>query len=91
MTITLEWLNRYRTERYGFTKTQTDALGVPWPLPKSWLCNQVGREISDEMAREFERGRFLPAKIRPLAPDQQRVYDRECACWVPKIIPPPSK
>lgn len=57
MIITLKWLNDHRTARNGFTRAQVEALGMRWPpKPKGWLRRQVGREISDEIARKFEEG-----------------------------------
>jgi hypothetical protein len=76
MKITLDWLNRYRTPRNGFTRAQVEALGLRWPpKPKGWLRRLVGQHISDEAARKFEAGRDIRA--RPLWDN----LDKERPIW----------
>ena len=54
-TITKEWLNAHSTERGGYTKSQITAIGVPWPAPKNWKRDVIGREVSLESAKIFEK------------------------------------
>lgn len=55
--VTLEWLREYQTGNGGYKKSQTDALGVSWPLTKGWLRESVGKTITDQQKLIFEDGR----------------------------------
>ncbi len=55
MKITLEWLNANRTARGGFNRYQVEALGLIWPPEHDWLRRQVGREITEDQAKDFSR------------------------------------
>jgi hypothetical protein len=59
MKITMEFLNRARTNAGGFTRAQTDLLGIPWPLPANWLRNLVGTEIDIDTANAFYAARDI--------------------------------
>lgn len=54
--LTLENINRLRTEKNGFTKATVEALGLKWSDVKTgWMRRQIGREISEEdYARAYE-------------------------------------
>ena len=54
-TVTHEWIHAYGTRGIGWTKKQTDLLGVPRPLRKGWVFEIVGTKIPVATAREFER------------------------------------
>lgn len=56
MKITRQWLFKYAGDPIhgGWKRAQTDALGVKWPLQHGWMKRQIGREITEEIARAFE-------------------------------------
>lgn len=64
MEITQELLAAGASEGGGFSRRQTELLGVAWPLPSGWKRSVIGRMISDEAAEEFVRlaGRHLADK-----------------------------
>lgn len=55
MEITQELLAAGASDGGGFSKRQTELLGMAWPLPRGWKCSIIGRAISDEAAEEFVR------------------------------------
>jgi predicted GIY-YIG superfamily endonuclease len=62
--ITQELLAAGASKGGGFSRRQTELLGVGWPLPSGWKRFVIGRTISDEAAEEFVRlaGRHLADK-----------------------------
>lgn len=44
----------YSTSRLGWTRAQTDALGVEWPLRKGWHNEVIGKTISSENLELFK-------------------------------------
>lgn len=55
MKITEELLAAGASERGGFSRQQTELLGVTWPLAKGWKRSIIGKTISDDAAEEFVR------------------------------------
>lgn len=55
MKVTEEFLALGASERGGFSKRQTELLGLEWPLPRGWKRSVIGHIISDEAAKEFIR------------------------------------
>ena len=53
--ITREWIGLHATGANSWTRLQLECLGVSWPPTKGWRSRLIGRQISDEKAREFER------------------------------------
>lgn len=62
--ITQELLTAGASKGGGFSRRQTELLGVAWPLPSGWKRSVIGRTISDEAAEEFVQlaGRHLVDK-----------------------------
>jgi hypothetical protein len=54
-TITDAWIDRHRSDRGGWTRTQIEVLGESWPLKAGWRRRAVGRQITDEARAQFER------------------------------------
>lgn len=55
MEISTTLLINGASARGGYTKKQTFLLGLPWPLPRGWKKEVIGKTISDENAQEFIR------------------------------------
>ncbi len=52
--VTESWLMQHRTAKGGWTRKQLALVGVPWPLPKHWKKNLVGRVVEKALAVGFE-------------------------------------
>src|SRR5262245_42357985 len=57
MIITKAFLRQHMTEYGGWTKAQTDALGVPWPPRRGWQDELLGKEITEVEAKNFADGK----------------------------------
>jgi hypothetical protein len=55
MRINDKWIadNSSHPSRSGWTRAQLAVLGIPWPPPKGWRANLIGRLISEDTAEEF--------------------------------------
>lgn len=62
MQITREWIMAHRTPYGAWTRYQIEALGLKWPMKEGWIARLVGKELSDEKARQFEAGVSIRAK-----------------------------
>lgn len=54
MKITHEWVKQNMTKNGGYTRSQLELIGVPWPPPKGWKRRVRGNLIDDDSARAFE-------------------------------------
>lgn len=53
MTVTRELLERGKSDRGGWSRAQLALLDVPWPPPRGWGQEVLGREIDAETAARF--------------------------------------
>lgn len=62
--VTEELLAAGISGRGGYSRQQTELLGIKWPLPRGWKKSVIGTAISGEAAAEFVRlaGRHLADK-----------------------------
>jgi len=61
--LTKEYIFSHSTTKAGgFTRAQTDALGLSYPPSKGWINRLVGQRFDKEALKLFEEGKFLPAK-----------------------------
>ena len=78
MVITEEYIYRHRTKRGAWTKAQILALGLEWPTTKGWIKSVIGKELSTDSAKKFERSstryakRTTPASVADLSDEQLR-------------------
>jgi predicted GIY-YIG superfamily endonuclease len=79
MRLTKETLAQGASDRGGFSRKQTDILGVGWPRVRGWRKALMGREVPDEVFAEFvrlaERGSTASSQLNsvdqePAAVDQ---------------------
>jgi hypothetical protein len=83
MIITEEYIYRHRTKRGAWTKAQILALGLEWPTTKGWIKSVVGKELSLDSAKKFERcntkyaKRTTPASVADLSDEQLRAQFHE--------------
>ncbi len=54
MIVTNEWLKSNRTPKGGYTRRQVELLGFTWPLDKGWKEKIIGKEISENVVKQFE-------------------------------------
>lgn len=64
--VTNEFLDENKTARGAWTRAQTDALGIDWPLAHGWKAQVIGKTITDAQAETFIRGSgvFRPRTVR---------------------------
>jgi hypothetical protein len=55
MIVTKKWINDHKSKNSGFSKSQLNALGISWPPVKGWVDKIVGKEITEEQRKTFER------------------------------------
>ena len=55
MIITNEWLTKNKTPNGGYNKKQFEILGISYPPQKGWKEQLIGRNLSEEKVREFEK------------------------------------
>lgn len=53
MKITQEIFNRGKSQNGGWSKAQTDALGIHWPLKIGWQQRYIGIEVAPEAIERF--------------------------------------
>lgn len=53
MKVTPKFITQGQSFRGGWTARQLELLGFPWPPARGWRQLAVGRELTDEQAREF--------------------------------------
>jgi hypothetical protein len=53
--VTEQWVRQYQSGNGGWTRDQLEALGVSWPPRNGWIVRALGKEISDENRKRFER------------------------------------
>jgi predicted oxidoreductase len=53
-TVTRRWIEAFRTEKGGWTRSQLEAIGVEWPPIHGWKDRAEGRQISLEARALFE-------------------------------------
>ena len=62
--LTREYINKHRTPRGAFNRSQVEALGLKWPPKAGWINNLDGEMITPDQARRFEQGRTKRAKTK---------------------------
>lgn len=62
MKLTRDFIHQHKTAYGGWTRAQTNAIGVKWPLRPGWIDRAVGKEISEAQARDFIEGREKVSK-----------------------------
>ena len=55
--ITKEWLDSNKTKSKSFNRKQLNLIGIKWPPKKNWQSAVIGKEITDSVRVEFERGK----------------------------------
>jgi 5-methylcytosine-specific restriction endonuclease McrA len=55
-TVTKEWLSKNNTRKGGYIAAQIHALGYPYPPPKGWLKQIIGKQISLDQKDAFVAG-----------------------------------
>lgn len=79
MIITRQWLMDNRTENGAWTRAQLSVLGMSWPPSSGWIDELIGREISEDVARQFADARSVRGKqsrshpVAELPPDSETV------------------
>lgn len=63
-TITKDWINKHKTPKGSWTKAQTTALGLEWPLTSGWRGRIDGTIITHEQAKLFEVSVSVKSKGR---------------------------
>jgi hypothetical protein len=65
VTITYEYLNKYKTPKGGYNRKQVEALGLSWPLVSGWKGELIGKVLTAEKANIFESAAKKPNKKQP--------------------------
>jgi len=60
MIVTRKWINDNKTKGGAWTKSQVNALGLPWPPLVGWARRLEGSVITDDKRKIFEAK--IPAK-----------------------------
>lgn len=68
-TITAEWIEKFKTPRGAWTRSQIEAVGVDWPPIHGWLRRIIGREITGGNRLIFEARLGQNGKVRPAKGD----------------------
>ena len=51
--VTREFIHKYKTANGGWTRAQTDVLGISWPLQPGWMRSAIGRKLTDEQVEQM--------------------------------------
>jgi hypothetical protein len=63
-TVTREWIESNKTKRGGYLAAQVHALGYPWPPPRGWLKQIIGKQITLEQRDAFVAGTVSKQEAR---------------------------
>ena len=64
--VTIDYINKHKTEKGAWTRKQILALGIKWPPKSGWKQELDGTYITQEKAREFEDGKTQHAEFKPM-------------------------
>jgi len=82
MLITLEFIQQGATSGIGFSRRHIELLGGDWPLTKGWKARLVGREISEDAAKEY----LMLAAPKPDLEPQPEEGDQQIWLYVLELV-----
>lgn len=64
--LTYELIEAARTPNGGFTKSQLEAIDVPWPAPPGWISQKVGTIITQKQFEKFKTIQYVQKKRKKI-------------------------